>query len=199
MRVEWYGVLYTRDPPDNAIAPDVTWWTRVRGEDFLRFEIAGRDKLFSHGGGSREYREAWVHNLLGAPSRDSSYLDYEDVASGLYRAAHISGDRLLACVFLAARPQMLPSREWLTALLSKRRIDDNDRRALLAGRPLLAANAEAGPVVCSCFRVGRSAIANAIRCHGLKTVSEVGEHTRAGTNCGSCVPEIGTLIAANRS
>ncbi len=197
MRVEWHGVLYTRDHPDNTIAPDVTWWTRVRGQDFLRYEIAGREKLFSPGIDSRQYREAWVHNLLGAPSPDSSYLDYEDAASGLYRAAHISGDKLLACVFLAARPQMLPSREWLATLLSKRRIDDNDRRALLAGRPLSAANADAGPVVCSCFRIGRSAITSAIRCHGLRTVTQVGEHTRAGTNCGSCVPEIGTLIAAN--
>src|SRR4029079_2597100 len=133
MRVEWHGVLYLRDHPDSAVAPDVTWWTRIRGNDFLRYEIAGREKLFSRGGDSREYPEAWVHNLLGAPSPHSTCLDYEDAASGLYRAAHISGDKLVACVFLSARPDMLPSREWLAGLLSKRRIDDNDRRGLLAG------------------------------------------------------------------
>jgi assimilatory nitrate reductase catalytic subunit len=195
MRVEWYGALYVRDHPDNAVAPDVTWWTRIRGNDFLRYEIAGREKLFGLGDAARANREGWVRKLLGAPSKDSSYVDYEDAASGLYRAAHISGDRLVACVFISARPDMLPARDWLVDLLSRRRISDNDRRGLLAGRPLNAA-AGAGPVVCSCFRVGRGTIDQAIKCHGLKTATQVGEHTRAGTNCGSCIPEIGALIAA---
>jgi assimilatory nitrate reductase catalytic subunit len=197
MRVEWYGVLYVRHDPDSAVAPDVTWWTRVRGNDFLRYEIAGRERLFSRGDESRALREAWVQKMLGSPSKDSSFVDYEDAASGLYRAAHISGDKLVACVFLSARPDMLPSREWLTGLLSKRRIDENDRRGLLAGRPLTAP-ADTGPVVCSCFRVGRTAITKAIQCHGLKTAAHVGEHLKAGTNCGSCLPEIGALIAAHR-
>ena len=198
MRVEWHGVLYVRDHPDSAVAPEVTWWTRVRGNDFLRYEIAGREKLFSRGGETRAHREAWAQKVLGAPSKDSSFIDYEDAASGLYRAARISGDKLVACVFLSARPDMLPSREWLTDLLSKRRIDDNDRRGLLAGRPLTA-TADTGPLVCSCFRVGRCAITQAIKCHGLKTAAQVGEHLKAGTNCGSCLPEIGALIAASRS
>ena len=98
-------------------------------------------------------------------------------------------------MFLSARPDMLPSREWLVGLLSKRRIDDNDRRGLLAGRPIIAAS-DTGPLVCSCFRVGSTAITQAIKCHGLKTAAQVGEHTKAGTNCGSCLPEIGALIAA---
>src|SRR5262249_43783216 len=91
MRVEWDGGLCVREHPDSAVAPAVTWWTRVRGDDFLRYEIAGREKLFSRGSESRAEREAWAHRFLGAPSQDSSYLDYEDAASGLYRAAHISG------------------------------------------------------------------------------------------------------------
>ena len=195
MRVEWHGVLYVRDHPDSAVAPDVTWWTRVRGNDFLRYEIAGRERLFSRD--SRQSREAWMQKMLGTPSKDSSFVDYEDAASGFYRAAHISGDKLVACVFLSARPDMLPSREWLAGLLSKRRIDENDRRGLLAGRPLTAA-VDTGPMVCSCFRVGRGAITQAIKCHGLKTAAQVGEHLKAGTNCGSCLPEIGALIAESR-
>jgi assimilatory nitrate reductase catalytic subunit len=207
--VDWYGVLYVRDeslvariPPaasDSAASsaippPDTTWWTRVRGDGFLRYEIAGRDKLFGRSADARAQRETWARKLLGAPAGDTDYLDYEDSASGLYRAAYIAGDRLVACVFLSTRPQ-LPSREWLAGLLTKKRIDDSDRRGLLAGRPLTA-SADTGPLVCSCFRVGRTAIADAIRCHGLKTALQVGTHLKAGTNCGSCLPEIGALIAA---
>ena len=99
---------------------------------------------------------------------------------------------LVACVFLSTRPE-LPSREWLTGLLMRNRIDDQDRRGLLAGRPLTAA-ADVGPLVCSCFRVGRNTITEAIKCHGLKSTAQVGTRLKAGTNCGSCLPEIGALL-----
>jgi assimilatory nitrate reductase catalytic subunit len=192
LSVEWYGVLYVRD---GSPAPDTTWWTRVRGDGFLRYEIAGRDKLFDRSPEARAHREAWARRLLGVRANDTHYLDYEDSASGLYRAAYISGDRLIACVFLSTRLQ-LPSREWLAGLFTKKRIDDNDRRGLLAGRPHTA-TADTGPLVCSCFRVGRNAIADAIKCNGFKTAAQVGTLLKAGTNCGSCLPEIGALIAAN--
>jgi assimilatory nitrate reductase catalytic subunit len=72
---------------------------------------------------------------------------------------------------------------------------DVDRRGILAGRPLVAA-ADTGALVCSCFRVGRITITDAIARHRLKTPSDVGAHLKAGTNCGSCVPEIRQLLAA---
>jgi assimilatory nitrate reductase catalytic subunit len=190
MPVEWHGVFYARGEAD---APNVTWWTRVRGEGFFRYELAGRDKLLDRSPGARGQREAWARSLLGTSSGRGHFLDYEDTARGVYRAAYIENDRLVACVFVATRPD-LPPREWLNDLLTKTKLDDMDRRALLAGRPLAAA-ANAGPVVCSCFRVGRNTIAEAVQCHGLKTAADVGALLKAGTNCGSCLPEIKALIA----
>jgi assimilatory nitrate reductase catalytic subunit len=146
---------------------------------------ACRLQAVDRSGAARASRD--LNQLLGI-------LDYEDSSSGIYRAAFVVDNRLVACVFLASRPQ-LPSREWLATLLMKKRLDDSDRRALLAGRPL-AAGADTGPLVCSCFRVGRNTIADAIRCHGLQTPAQVGAHLKAGTNCGSCLPEIGALIAS---
>jgi assimilatory nitrate reductase catalytic subunit len=200
MRVEWYGVIYLRDgaaSPESSNNDRVTWWARVRGDGFLRYEIAGRNKLFDSAPDSRARREDWARQMLGVPSaaRAGDYLDYEDASSGIYRAAFIVEGRVVACVFISSRPQ-LPSREWLADLLSKKRIDDTDRRALLAGRPLTAGG-DVGPLVCSCFRVGRKTITEAIRCHGLESASEVGKQLKAGTNCGSCLPEISALIAAN--
>jgi len=191
--VEWYGVLYVRDDLSTApVAPDVTWWTRVRGDGFLRYEIAGRQKLF--GRATRTDREAWARAVLKVPEGSHDFLDYDDSAGGIYRASRIENNQLVACVFLSTRPE-LPSREWLTGLLMRNRIDDHDRRGLLAGRPLTAA-ADAGPLVCSCFRVGRNTISDAIKCHGLKSTEQVGSRLKAGTNCGSCLPEIGALLAS---
>jgi assimilatory nitrate reductase catalytic subunit len=191
MRVEWHGVLYVRD----AITPDVTWWARVTGDGFTRYEMAGRDKLFERATTARAEREAWARAVMRVPATGGDYLDYEDVSSGIYRAAFVADNKLIGCVFISACPE-LPSREWLSSLASKKRLDDIDRRGLLAGRALMA-GPDAGPLVCSCFRVGRGTIADAIKCHRLKTPAAVGVHLKAGTNCGSCLPEISALIASS--
>jgi assimilatory nitrate reductase catalytic subunit len=188
LRVDWYGVLFARD---HTTDPDTTWWTRIRGEGFVRYELAGRDATSTR----HCSRHEWARRVLQAAERHADYLDYEDAASGIYRAALLVETRLVACLYLSRSPQ-LPSRAWLASLFLEDRLDDKDRRALLAGRPLDPA-ADAGPLVCSCFRVGRRAISEAITRHKLQTPTQIGAHLRAGTNCGSCVPEIRLLLATH--
>ena len=65
---------------------------------------------------------------------------------------------------------------------------------VLAGTPG-AGQEDAGQVVCSCFSVGRNTLCKAIAELGLQSPEAIGEKLQAGTNCGSCVPEICTLIA----
>ena len=65
--------------------------------------------------------------------------------------------------------------------------------ALLTGMPPLGV-ADVGTIVCACFNVGEKTIQTAIREKGLKTHQEVGRCLKAGTNCGSCVPEIKALL-----
>jgi assimilatory nitrate reductase catalytic subunit len=186
LRVDWYGVLFARE---RAADPDTTWWTRVRGQGFVRYEMADREVAPAR----HLSRHDWARRVLPAVERHADYIDYEDTASGIYRCALLIDSRLVACLYQSRSPQ-LPSRSWLASLFVKERLDDTDRRALLAGRPLDAA-ADAGPLVCSCFRVGRHAISAAIVRHKLQTPTQVGAHLRAGTNCGSCLPEIRLLLA----
>lgn len=54
-----------------------------------------------------------------------------------------------------------------------------------------------GRMVCSCWQVGEENIAQAIR-DGCKTVEQIGDQTRAGTKCGSCKPELTSLLKQNR-
>ena len=97
-----------------------------------------------------------------------------------------------ACIFLAPRAE-LPPRTWLAGLFTKESLSADDRMALLAGIPP-AASVDTGPVVCSCFGVGRKTICDAISRHQLTDVQQVGVRLKAGTNCGSCIPEIRTLL-----
>ena len=111
--------------------------------------------------------------------------------------ADVAGNRLRACVFVALA-KTLPSRTWLGTLFGAGELADPDRMAILAGRAP-SGRAESGPIVCSCFSVGRSTLLRAIRADGLVCVEEIGKALEAGTNCGSCIPELKGLLAQSRA
>lgn len=176
--VEWQAFVLSRATPR---LDALTWWTRVQGEGYLRFEAAGRGMV----GGE------WARALLGA-DEGADWIEYEDRGAGVYRAALLVDGRLQACV-LVARAGALPPREWLGSLFGRDVLDAGERAVLLAGRPAQA-GADAGPTVCSCFGVGRNTICAAIREQGLRSTAEVTACLKAGGNCGSCLPEIGRLL-----
>ena len=101
----------------------------------------------------------------------------------------------LEAVLYAAPGPALPSIEWLKTCFALPVVEPGLRRSLLAGRPV--GGADDGPVVCACFQVGRRRVEAAIA-DGACSASEVGLATRAGTNCGSCLPEIKTLLGSVR-
>ena len=68
----------------------------------------------------------------------------------------------------------------------------------LSGAPK-AGSFDPGAIVCSCFSVGVNQIQHAVLEGGLVTVDAVGAALSAGTNCGSCRPEIQALIDAAQS
>lgn len=72
-------------------------------------------------------------------------------------------------------------------------VTDDQRRMLLSGKSGEGA-ASAGPIVCACFGVGRGTICETIAA-GARTAAEIGAKLKAGTNCGSCIPEMKRLIA----
>jgi assimilatory nitrate reductase catalytic subunit len=77
-----------------------------------------------------------------------------------------------------------------------RTLDDSapQRLALLAGVPGDAGQ-DPGRTVCSCFGVGINTIRSAIREHKLCTAAAIGSQLKAGTNCGSCIPELKRILA----
>jgi assimilatory nitrate reductase catalytic subunit len=180
--VTWYGLVLSRQPRN---VTDVTWWTTVRGRGFLRYELAGRVPPSDWA--------AWMRERLGATASDSDYLDYLDPGAGIYRAAYLVNERLEGCVYIARRAE-LPERTWLGGLFERGKLGALERTSLLAGRPP-GAREDAGPLVCSCFAVGRNTLRRAIAQHGLTDTRQVGARLRAGTNCGSCLAEIRALLA----
>ena len=179
----WYGFALLREPLD---ARDCTYLARSRGDGFWRYELAGEALPASW--------PDWADTVLGPRAER---IELHDRAGGRYRGARLADGRLQACLFVA-RTKQLPSRTWLAGLFARDALDDSARAAILAGRPAKAGE-EPGPIVCSCFSVGRSTLLRAIRTQELVTADAIGKTLRAGTNCGSCVPELKALLAEVRA
>jgi assimilatory nitrate reductase catalytic subunit len=73
-------------------------------------------------------------------------------------------------------------------------LDATARRFLLVGRGA-SADFDASRTICACFGVKSRAILAAIA-DGACSTEAVGARLNAGSNCGSCLPELRRMIAA---
>ena len=121
-------------------------------------------------------------------------MEYFDAGARRYRAARMVGDQLESCIFIGP-DHHLPNRDWLMGLFDKPALTDQEKAFLLSGRPG-DKGSDAGPSVCACFGVGRNTIIKAINDQKLTSVEAIGRVLKAGTNCGSCIPELKALLQA---
>jgi assimilatory nitrate reductase catalytic subunit len=172
-----YGFVLSRAGVDTA---GFSYWARARMP-------AGHATFFALDTAPSSWG-AWAEQVLP----DGQRLTYEDGRSQQFRTAVLHDGGLQAVLYAAPTPA-LPSIEWLKTCFDLPVIEGGLRRSLLAGRPV--GGADDGPIVCACFQVGRKRVAAAVA-KGACSAAEVGLATRAGTNCGSCLPEIKTLLSA---
>jgi len=175
----WHGFALSRTPLLGST--DADYCVRIRGRHFWRYELAGAEE-------SADWA-AWCRaHLPGA----GEWLEYQDRGARRYRAARLHDDRLQACLFVGPTHD-LPTRTWLAQLFAETALDGAARASLLTARPPVGGS-DVGPTLCSCFGVGRNTLIAAIRDDGLTTPEAIGAALQAGTNCGSCVPELRALI-----
>ncbi len=118
---------------------------------------------------------------------------YDDVVQGVQRIVGFEEGRLAFAAFVTGEGDESAS-AWLWLKTQFGSVpDSHERKALLAGR--MPSGEDQGPVICACFGVGLTTIREAFL-KGAGTVEEIGQILRAGTNCGSCKPEIRRLLVA---
>ncbi|MFK7868366.1 MAG: molybdopterin-dependent oxidoreductase [Roseobacter sp.] len=113
----------------------------------------------------------------------------EDSKTGLVRVGFYVEGRLEG-LFFASRTPVALSRGHAISLIGT----NASGLAALSGRAS-AAMPDPGPTICACLNVGRTQILDAIA-GGAGSVAALGEVTCAGTNCGSCKPELAALLEA---
>ena len=160
--------------------PEGVWWARVSVKGGYGYLLA-----------SNAEPSSWK-SFLATEGEGREVIEYQDAARGVYRAARLSGDVLEACLFMGPAANA-PDWDAVKAVFAADTVSDLQRRLLLSGKSADGAASD-GPVVCACFGVGRTAICSAIA-DGARTPAEIGAKLKAGTNCGSCIPELKRLIA----
>ncbi|MDF1686889.1 MAG: molybdopterin-dependent oxidoreductase [Parvibaculaceae bacterium] len=162
------------------------YWAKVQLQDTIGYRFA----LTSYNG---KGANKWMSDLLGVSGTE--LIQSTDKSNGVFRAAHLIDDRLQAVAYLSPQND-LPSWSWLETLFAKDKLEVLDRRYILAGRSIDGAQ-DPGPTVCACYGVGRNTLIDAICKKGLITTQALGEQLKAGTNCGSCLPELRSLIGGH--
>ncbi|WP_127903526.1 nitrate reductase [Solirhodobacter olei] len=175
-RAAWYGFAVSRAP----IRPDLAYWATARTASGWRAELAGEEVP--------EDWEATARALFDLPGAE--VVTVTDPTRGVARVALMEAGHLAAALFAGPEPVAL-SRTHAAGLVSGRA-----GPGLLAGRPA-ADMPDPGAILCACFEVGVNTILAAIAEEGLASVEEIGRTLRAGTNCGSCRPELRRLIGAS--
>jgi len=176
-QLAWHAFALSRQPLDCS---ELDYWVRAVASSCTRYELAGEEAVADWGVKAR----AW----FGA----DELLEYEDRRVGRYRGAKVVNGRLEACLFVAPSFD-LPARSWLLSLFDMDVLDASARASLLAGKPPVG-QIDAGRIVCACFSVGANTIANAIKTRGLSSTDAIGVALKAGTNCGSCLPELRAML-----
>jgi assimilatory nitrate reductase catalytic subunit len=178
-----FGFAVTQRRPE-AIAAD--YWALARCRGGWRIELAFED-------GNTDW-SAIAQSLFGAAA-DAETLAYHDRDAGQHRIAAFEGERLAGALFVAPNPVAV-SRGWAVERLEETHAGQRERFRIVAGRAG-ADRPDLGAIVCSCFHVGANQIAAAVA-GGCVSVEAIGAALRAGTNCGSCRAEIGTIIRTTR-
>jgi assimilatory nitrate reductase catalytic subunit len=161
--------------------PEETWWARLTMTSGVGLLLASND-------GPAIWR-ARAATLFDA----AETAEYLDEPRGIYRVAGFSGGRLTCCLFLG-RSEAAPTWDAVKASFEAEKLDDGQRRAVLSGKSTEGIE-DPGPVVCACFGVGLNVIRGAIAGGRAVNVDEIGRTLRAGTNCGSCLPELKRIIS----
>ncbi len=173
--MHWHGTILARRP---IMLPEISYWVRIRGAVYHAYVVAG-DQPF-----------AVAQRTLSAALRTTNPGPWLDGDNGV--GAVVSDGRVEAVMALGSTYQA-DARDRFAPFMALNRLTTEQRDALLHG----GTDMHRGGELCACFGISCGAVEAAIA-DGATSLAAIGATTQAGTNCGSCRPEIRALLRAAR-
>ncbi|WP_096085124.1 nitrate reductase [Agaribacterium haliotis] len=172
----WQGYLLS----SFEVTPKSDYWAKMTLDAGFNYAIADSR-------GVANWAE-WLNELY---PQIEDWISLEDSDGHFVRHAGFRGGVLSVALLIDKNKQALPNMQWLSSMLGKE-ISLQDRFTVLAGSPADDSQSP-GAIICSCYQVGENQIRAAIA-EGADSVEKLGALLKCGTNCGSCVPELGAIV-----
>ncbi len=164
------GFAQTQTP---LTLPEETWWARVTSAAGIEYRLATNcGPMLWHD---------FAHRSLGHDARLAERLEGQS-----YHAASFIEGEFNGRICLAPANAAVPA---LTAT------DAEDGTAFTIAAQALV---ESEPIVCACFGVGVEAVRSAVQSGAVRSIDDIGKTLRAGSNCGSCLPELKRMLTHAR-
>lgn len=178
IKLAWHGFLLSHR---KLSIPAISYWSCSRVGNIWQYELT-----------CQNFTEGWdqfARKVLCADGDSINWVEYLDKGKQTYRAGRFHDKTLESCIFISDANTELPSRQWLISLFKNKVLSNEERKSLLSGKPATPIE-DQGKTICSCFNVGEKTIIKAIKEQKLHTIEDIGKCLQAGTNCGSCIPEL---------
>ncbi|MCK0095082.1 nitrate reductase [Yoonia sp. F2084L] len=170
---KWYGFLASAE----VLRPQTPYAAIARTQTGWQAELA-----------ASQTPDDWEQETLRLAGQSTGDVSVQtDPATGAVRVAIQADGIIIALLFASSHPVVLSRSAAISCIGT-----DTPTLDALAGRTR-ANLPDPGATVCACFNVGRNTLLAAAS-NGARSVAALGDVTCAGTNCGSCKPELATLL-----
>ncbi|MFZ5755849.1 MAG: molybdopterin-dependent oxidoreductase [Pseudomonadota bacterium] len=167
------------------VPADALYAVKQRTREGFRLRVSAAEKPASLSG--------WLRSLLPAALLEPAQGgEWQQAESGTRAVLLNLRDGFVQAVAVAAHGGEVDDTA-AARLLATPLPSDEDRALLFSGLPV----APAGRVICACFEVTDAALQDAGR--RCCSIEALGEATKAGTRCGTCIPELAVYVSASAS
>ncbi len=169
----FFGFAVAMNEPD----PTSKYWAKARTKTGWRLEFACDETPVNF--------EQFARAQLVEP--DAECVTYSDTKRGQSRIAFVKDGIVIGAMFISPKPVEL-ARQFVINQFDS--VADSSILAGVSG----AEDVDAGPTVCSCFNVGVNSLIDIIETGKATSIEQIGNLLQAGSNCGSCRPELVNLL-----
>ncbi len=134
-----------------------------------------------------------------AAEPDKEVMAYQDHAFGIYKKVVIHQDQVVGTILIGDASD---ANRFLEMMRKKELVSDKrqgllfDQPPAISGSPSDVMSRPDTDTICGCIGVSKGQIVQAIRDHGLKTVSQVKGCTKASSGCGTCACLVQDILKA---
>lgn len=177
-----HGFVRTRRPIE---LPAGTWWCRVASVHEPELRVASDQHIM--------FWHEFAHRTLGL---DAQLVEQFDGPNGIYRAVAFADGEFEGCLSIGPGEAAL---RWdnLSAIIAAGPPRDGSAATMSVAPSDLAAHD--GQLICACYGVGEETVRKAVQSGGAKSVGDIARMLQAGSNCGSCLPELKRMLARERA